>query len=987
MTAGPGGGARTAGAGSVAQVVEDAPRVVPDPTPAGDPVQDALQADLRAVVRGEVDFGVRRRAEYSADASIYRRVPLGVVFPRDADDVVAAVAACRRHGVPVTARGGGTSIAGQAVGPGVVLDCSRHLTRVLAVDPGGRTAVVEPGVVLDDLARALAPHGLAFGPDPSTHSRATIGGMIGNNACGAHSVAWGRTSDAVLSLDVLLYDGTRMTVRALTPDQVEEVVAGGGRAGEVHAALRDLARHHLAALRRELGRFPRQGSGYALEHLLPEHGFDVARALVGSEGTCALVLAATVRLVVPPAARALVVAGYPDPPAAADATPAVLAHRPLAVEGIDGALVDAWRTRHVAPAEVTLPPGRAWLYVEVGGATPAQARARADALGAALPGASGVRTITEPAEQRALWRIREEGSGLATRLPDGSEAWPGWEDAAVPVDRLGAYLRDFTALLGRHGRRGVVYGHYGEGCLHVRIDFDLATPAGVAGYRAFLEDAARLVASHGGSLSGEHGDGRARAELLPLLYSPEVVAAFEEFKAVWDPAGGLNPGVLVWADRTDAHLRVGPGSVAPRPERTWFAYATDGGDLARAVRRCVGVGACRAEHGPGVMCPSYQVTRDERDSTRGRARVLGEMLRGELVTDGWRAPEVLDALDLCLACKACRTDCPVNVDLATYKAEFLAHHYRRRLRPASHYSMGWLPVWARLGSAAPVLANALTARPLAGAVKRLAGIAPERTLPRLAQPTFRQWYARRPRVGGGRPVVLWADTFTEHFAAQVGRAATDVLARAGFAPLVPPAGRCCGLTWVSTGQLGVATRVLRRTLATLDPVVSRGVPVVVLEPSCAATLRDDLPALLPDDPRARRVAAAVRTLAELLVESGWEPPQLGVTALRQEHCHQHAVLGSTADEELLERAGVTLAPLAAGCCGLAGHFGFERAHYAVSMAVGERALLPAVRAAGPDTVVLADGFSCRTQVAQATGREAQHLAELLAAAPGPGRDA
>jgi FAD/FMN-containing dehydrogenase/Fe-S oxidoreductase len=961
-----------------------------------------LAAALRRAVGGEVDFGGGRRAEYSSDASLYRCVPLGVVFPRDAGDVEATLATCRQAGVPLTFRGGGTSIGGQAVGNGVVVDCSRHLDRIVEVDPERRLARVQPGVVLDDLRRAAAAHGLDFGPDPSTHSRCTLGGMIGNNSCGSHSVAWGRTAENVAALELLLDDGTRMTAGPTTAEAAGRAIAAGGRAGELHAALRSLVADGGATIRRELGRFPRQVSGYALEHLLPERGVDLGRALVGSEGTCAVVLEATVALIEPPAARGLVLVGFDDLPAAADEAPAILERAPLACEGIDFEILDTVRRR--GGSVPALPDGRAWLYVEVGGAEPVEARAGAERLAGELasrPGVRGTLAVADPRAQRALWRIREDGAGLATRLPDGREAWPGWEDAAVPPERFGDYLRGFRALLDRHGRHGVLYGHFGEGCVHVRIDFDLQAEGGPARYRAFVEEAADLVAAHGGSLSGEHGDGRARSELLPRMYGPEAVSLFERFKGIWDPGDLLNPGVLVRPAPVDRDLRpAAPGRSLPVALR----YPDDGGDLGLALRRCVGVGKCRAASG-GVMCPSFRATRDERDSTRGRARTLQEMLAGGVVADGWRSTAVRDALDLCLSCKGCKRDCPVEVDMATYKSEFLYQHYRRRPRPAAHYALGLLPRWARLASLAPALANRLTAGRRSGAaLRRLGGIAPQRPLPRFARRTLRAWWRASMRAGdGGRPgrgsaraaaqrpgqqreVMLWVDTFTEHFTPQVGQAAVEVLEAAGFRVRLPDRPLCCGLTWLSTGQLGGARRRLRRTLDALEPALATGMPLVVLEPSCAAVLRDDVRSLLGDGQRVRRLAGATQTLAELLEDRApdWRPGPMERRVVVQTHCHQHAVLGSAADDRVLERLGAEAMRLDAGCCGMAGNFGFEAGHYDTSVAVAELALLPALRAEPPGTVVLADGFSCRTQIEQLAGRPAMHLAELLRDALGAG---
>ncbi|GHG65344.1 FAD-binding and (Fe-S)-binding domain-containing protein [Streptomyces griseocarneus] len=956
----------------------------------------ALERALRAAVAGGVDFSTTARALMTMDASNYRRVPLGVVAPRDADDVAAALAVCREHGVAVVARGGGTSVAGQATGEGVVLDFTRHMNAIVRLDPGERTAVVQPGVVLDTLRAAADAYGLTFGPDPSTHGRCTLGGMIGNNACGAHSVAWGTTADNVAALRVLTYGGEHARL---------------GRGPEALAGLperladdvRALVRGELMLLRTGFPDLPRRISGYALDALLPERGYDLARAFTGSEGTLGVLTEATVRLVERPGARALAVLGYPDEGAAADAAPRLLPLGPLTVEGMAADLVGG--------IAGLLPRGAAWLFAETGGATPAEAAAKAAEVcrAAAADGATGHAVVTGGAEQRALWRVREDAAGAATRLPGGGEAWPGWEDCAVPPARLGAYLRDFRALLGRYGLRGAPFGHFGEGCVHVRIDVDLLSAEGVRRYRAFSSDMAALVVAHGGSLSGEHGDGQARAELLPRMYGTDVVRLFERFKDLWDPAGKLNPGMLVRPYRLDENLRfdvlpgraeagagtgAGAGAGAVDVE---FGYPADGGDFAAAVRRCVGVAKCRetttGTTGTAVMCPSFRVTGEERHSTRGRARLLHEMLAGEVVTGGWRAPEVREALDLCLACKGCRTDCPVGVDMATYKAEFLHHHYARRLRPAAHYTMGWLPVWLR-GAAAlratPALNALARVGPLAALAKRAGGIAPERALVELAHEPFTRWWKRRPPAGaGGTEVVLWPDTFTNHLSPGAGRAAVAVLEDAGLRVGVPDRPVCCGLTWVSTGQLGRARAAMRRTLDALSPDLAAGRPVVGLEPSCTATLRTDLPELLSDDPRAHRLASSVRTFAQALEEFAphWRPPRIGLPVVGQTHCHQHAVLGDEAERRLRRRAGMT-GELSGGCCGLAGNFGYERGHFDVSVACAEETLLPSLRQAPDGAVVLADGYSCRTQIRQLTGVRGLHLAEVLADGSGAaGRDA
>ncbi|WP_407344691.1 FAD-binding and (Fe-S)-binding domain-containing protein [Pengzhenrongella phosphoraccumulans] len=953
----------------------------PPPAAAANP---ELVHALRVAVRGAVDESTRRRAEYSTDASNYRVVPQVVVFPLDTDDVVAALDVARAAGVAITARGGGTSVAGNAVGPGVVLDLSRHLTRIGAIDPEARTAIVEPGVILADLQRAAAPHGLRFGPDPSTQARATLGGMIGNNACGPRAVAYGRTADNVLGLDVV--DGSGRRFAAATG---LDVVPGLG----------GLVTANLETIRTELGRFGRQVSGYSLEHLLPERGADLAKALVGTEGTVATILGATVRLVPVPATPVLVVLGYPNMPAAADVVPALLAHRPLAIEGMDARLVDVVRRVRGAGAVPDLPDGGGWLMVEVGGDSLDEALARATAL-VADAGTRAARIFPPGPEATAMWRIREDGAGLGGRTPAGEQAWPGFEDSAVPPERLGAYLRELETLMAGHGVDGLAYGHFGDGCVHLRLNIPLADQA-TAGrnLRAFMFDAGRLVAAHGGSMSGEHGDGRARSELLPLMYSSAAIDLFAGFKHLLDPADVLNPGVVVRPRPLDADLR--RPAARPLLAGTGFSFAHDGGDLTTAVHRCTGVGKCRADNtaAGGFMCPSYLATRDEKDSTRGRARVLQEMANGTLIT-GPGSPEVRASLDLCLSCKACSSDCPAGVDMAQYKSEVLHRTYRHRLRPMNHYALGWLPRWARLAGLAPGVVNAVLGVPvLARLVLRAGGMDARRQIPRFAAVPFRTWWRRggsAAAVSGpvatatatARPqVVLWVDSFSDALDPVVPQAALRVLRAAGYDVIVPDEQACCGLTWISTGQLDGARRKLTHLLGVLGPYAVNGIPIVGLEPSCTAVLRSDLLDLVPDDPRAVAVARATRTLAELLTApapigpdaaAGWSVPDLSdVTAVVQPHCHQHAVMGFDADRTLLERAGATITTLA-GCCGLAGNFGMEQGHYEVSVAVAENALLPALRAAAPGDVFLADGFSCRTQAEQLAGVRGRSLAELLA---------
>ncbi|MEV5911214.1 FAD-linked oxidase C-terminal domain-containing protein [Streptomyces chartreusis] len=949
----------------------------------------ALERDLRKRVDGEVRFDAGTRAAYSTDGSNYRQVPIGVVVPRTVEAAVEAVAVCREHGAPLLSRGGGTSLAGECCNVAVVVDWSKYCNRLLSVDPENRRCVVEPGIVLDDLNRQLAEYGLQYGPRPATHPNCTIGGMIGNNSCGSTAQAYGKVVDNLHRLEVLTYDGVRTWVGRTGDGELERLTAAEGRQAELYRGMVALRDRHAELVRERYPDIPRRVSGYNLDSLLPEHGFDVAGLLTGSESTLVTVLHAELELVPVPKHTALVVLGYEDICRAADHVPDVLRHEPAALEGVDHQLIHFQQVKHLNPdALEELPGGRAYLMVQLVADTREEVEAKARALIDAKPDDVDHTWYDDEQHVHDLWLVRESGLGATAHVPGKPDTWEGWEDSAVPVDRLGDYLRDLKRLYEDfdYGHPSV-YGHFGHGCVHTRIPFDLESEQGVARMRAFVEKAADLVVSYGGSLSGEHGDGQSRGELLEKMFGPELVEGFERLKGLFDPGNRMNPGKIVLPYRLDENLRLGADHLPWEPA-TVFSFLHDEGKFSRAAARCVGVGKCRSLEG-GVMCPSYRATREEEHSTRGRARLLFEMVNNDgdsPIGDGWRSDEVHDALDLCLACKGCKTDCPVNVDMATYKAEFLHHHYKGRLRPLAHYSMGWLPAVARVVALAPRSVNALTSVPwVARVAKALGGVAPERDVPVFAEQRFTEWWRVRggPRGEGHRgEVVVWPDTFTDHFHPAIGRAAVEVLEAAGFRVKVPESAVCCGLTWISTGQLNVARRILGHTIDVLREELRRGIPVVGLEPSCTAVFRADAAELLPKDPDVKRLREQTRTLAELLVERAgdWEPPRVDARAVVQRHCHQYAVMGFDADREILKRAGVDADVLDAGCCGLAGNFGFEKGHYEVSMACAEAGLLPAVREADDATLVLADGFSCRTQVDQAgTGRTPLHLAEVLAA--------
>ncbi|VEI13641.1 FAD-binding and (Fe-S)-binding domain-containing protein [Trueperella bialowiezensis] len=960
-------------------------------------VREATLADLIAArISGEVDGSVRVRAEYSTDASNYRVPPRLVVFPKDADDVAATLTVCRDRGVPFTSRGGGTSVAGNAVGEGVVLDFSRYMNKILEIDPQARTARVQPGVVMSDLQREAAKHGLRFGPDPSTQNRATFGGMIGNNACGPHAVAWGRTADNVLALECI--DG-----------RGREFTAGAGDLSAV-PGLEEAVTANLGDIRMNMGRFSRQVSGYSLEHLLPENGRDLAKMLVGSEGTLVVITEATLRLVPLAQAPTLIVAGYPDMAAAADAVPAILQHSPLAVEGIDAELVDVVRRSKGSVPE--LPPGGGWLFIEVGAQEGEPIDVVAERVDGIRRDAGTDAIMVRPPgpEASELWRIRADGAGLGGRTPQGAPAWPGWEDSAVPPEKLGDYLRDLRALMDRHDLDGLMYGHFGDGCVHVRIDFPIDEETGVPIMRQFMEEATDIAVSYGGSMSGEHGDGRARSELLPRMYPPQIMKLFAAVKDLFDPDNVLNPGVLIDPEPLDANLR--RPAARPTSYAGGFHFREDDGDFTRAVHRCTGVGNCRADRtGAGFfMCPSYLASKDEKDVTRGRARVLQEVTNGRLVKD-FADKAVMEALDLCLACKACGRDCPTGVNLAKYKSEALYRGYKGKLRPITHYVLGNLPILGRLVTWVPAVAGIANWALKFSWVRKLAfsllGIDPRRQMPGFATKRFsrtvRELKGPSRRVGkhlqarerhagesaqansdGRKYVMLWADSFSETLDTAGAQAMVSVLQSAGYTVLIPPKDACCGLTWITTGQLGHAKKELTNLLTILAPFAASGIPIVGVEPSCTAVLREDIRDLLPDDARTDVVADMTFTLAELLTApepigpgEEWQAPDLsGIEVVAQPHCHHYSVMAWDADAALLKEAGAQVTTVS-GCCGLAGNFGMEKGHYEISVQVADNNLLPALREAAPDAVYLADGFSCRTQAQQLAGNSGVHLAELL----------
>jgi FAD/FMN-containing dehydrogenase/Fe-S oxidoreductase len=941
----------------------------------------ALEHDLVDAVEGEVRFTAGDRALYSATGANYRQLPIGIVIPRSLDDVVESVRLCREHGAPLLSRGGGTGLAGQTTNVAVVIDFSKYLNQVLEIDPERKLARVQPGLILDHLrGKAEQEHQLTFGPDPSTHEYCTLGGMIASNSCGVRSIMaqfygpGARCSDNVHELEVLLYDGRRLRAREGTSGD-----------SEIDRQLLELRDRYADLIRERYPQIPRRVSGYNLDDLLPEKGFNVARALAGTESTCVTYLEATVHLLHSPPHRSLLVLGYEDAPTAGDAVPTVLEHKPLGLEGIDEQLIDDMTQlgKHVHDLS-RLPDGHGFLLVEFGGETKEEADEPARKLMGELKvgkdGLRGMKLYDSPEQEEHVWQVREAGLGATAFLPGKEDTYEGWEDSAVPPERLGDYLRELGKLATRHGYESAMYGHYGNGCIHARWNFDLSSKPGLAKYRAFVEEAADLVVSFGGSISGEHGDGQSRGELLPKMFGPELIEAFREFKSIWDPDWKMNPGKVVDPYPLDSNIRLGPETFNPPQVDSHFAFLKDRGSFGHATTRCVGVGKCRHTEG-GVMCPSFMVTREEMHTTRGRAHLLWEMLNGEELTM-WHDEAVDEALDLCLSCKGCTNDCPVGVDMPTLKAEYLSHRYKGRLRPRAAYAFGLIDQAARLASKVPGLANAATKTPV---FKLAAGIHPERHVPEFAPVTLKRWFAERPLMnGGGRRVLLWADTFTNYLEPEVGIAAVEALEDAGFHVVIPQGHLCCGRPLYDYGMLDLAEAYLRKVLSTLADEIRAGTPLVGIEPSCVAVFKDELLKLWPMNQDAKRLAKQTHHFSEFLTgcADGWEPPQLQRKALLHGHCHQQATGGTGPDKQLLEQMGVEVEVLDAGCCGMAGGWGYESGHYDVSIACGERALLPKVREASDGTLLVADGFSCRSQIEQAsrTERRALHAAQVLALA-------
>lgn len=938
-----------------------------------------LEAKLKREVDGEVRFDDGSRALYVSDASNYRYIPIGIVIPKNKESVIRAVAICRKFGVPIVSRGGGTGLCGQTCNRAVIFDFSKYMNHVLSIDTANKTATVEPGTILDHLRDQAEVHTLTYGPDPATHNHCTFGGMIGNNSCGIHSVMAGRTADNVLELEILTYDGEVMHVGATSDAELDRTIKAGGRKADIYSSLKAIRDRYAPLIRERYPDIPRRVSGYNLDDLLPENNFNVARCLVGSEATLVMVLEAKVRLVYSPPVRSLLVLGYPDVYHAGDHCARIMECGPVGLEGMDNYLIEFMKRKGLHTRDLPLlPEGNGWLLVEFGGNTKQEADDKARKCMNDLKKESNAPTMVlydeEPKETK-IWKIRESGLGATANVPGLPLAWPGWEDAAIPPNRVGEYLRDFRKLLDEYEYICSLYGHFGQGCIHCRISFDLFTHDGIAKYMSFIDEASDLVVAYKGSFSAEHGDGQSKAMFLPKMYGPELMQGFRELKTTFDPDGKMNPGKVVDPYRPDEHLRLGV-NYRPWQAKTIYRFPDDHQSFAEATLRCVGVGECRRTH-DAFMCPSFLATREEKDTTRGRAHLLFEMFRGDFIKDGWHSKAVMESLDLCLGCMGCKKECPVNVDMATYKSEFMYHHYRNRMRPMQHYLMGHIGFWSEIASHTPGLANFLANGRLFGdLIRKLAHIAPERSFPRYADEPFHRWYARQEKKSGNKPkICVYADAFNNYFSPGTLEAMCYDLERFGFDVVVPKIPTPAIRPLLHYGFLDKAKEELRRMIDVFHPFYSAGIDIVFAEPSSATVFRDDLLHIFPTDRDARRFKEKCLLFPELIAAIKPELPQIGGKAIFHGHCHQKASLNPQSSRETLKNMGFSVEEPWEGCCGMAGSFGYT--HYDLSMKIAEEKLLPAIRKADPSTQIIADGFSCRTQIKEGTDRHAHHLAEVI----------
>ncbi len=944
-----------------------------------------LERELGRVVEGEVRFDEYSRLLYSTDASMYQVEPIGVVLPRSKDDVHAVLELANRYNVPVLPRGGGTSLIGQTVNHAIVLDFSKYMHRVLEVSPEELWCRVQPGVIQDELNAHVRPMGLLFGPDTSTSNRATLGGMSGNNSAGSHSIAYGKTIDHVLELTCLLADGSEITLRDLTPAELEAKCRADGLEGQIYREIRRLVGQHADEIRTRYPKLMRRVSGYNLDEFVKAQPFGLHRLAVGSEGTLVVVVEMKVRLVPRPRFTALDVIHYDDLQAALESSVDLLATGPYAVEVTDKMILDLARENIEQRARMGFVQGdpAAIMIVEYAGETEAEVRSKVEALEALRARKRigyAAHIAYDPAAQQSIWKLRKAGLGLLLGTKGDRKPIAFVEDTAVEPAKLGPFIARFRAILDRHGAAAGYYGHCSVGCLHIRPLINLKDAGEIRKMRAIAEEITALVMEFGGGLSGEHGDGRARSPFNETLYGPRLYDAFRQVKRTFDPKGLLNPGNIVDAPPMTEHLRYGPEYRAWEPE-TLLDFSGQGG-FAGAVEMCNGIGVCRKKL-EGTMCPSYMATLDEEHSTRGRANALRAVLSGKVARSEFTGRRLYEVLDLCLECKACKAECPANVDMAKLKYEFLAHYYRANGLPLRNRLFGRIHTLARIGSALAPVSNWIAGTaPHRWLLERIAGIDRRRPLPAFASRSFVRWFARRRPEGDGSrgEVVLFHDTFNTYQTPNVAVAATRLLEALGYRVVLADRG-CCGRPMISKGMLHEARAVAADNVARLVGAARQGRPIVGLEPSCLLTLRDEYPELVRTED-ARLVARQSFLLEEFLQRewAGGPRPRFaanGRAALLHGHCHQKALAGTASTVAVLKAAGYEVREVDAGCCGMAGSFGFEAEHYDLSVKIAERRLAPAVRAAGADVAVCAPGISCRQQVEHTTGRTPKHPAELL----------
>ena len=949
------------------------------------PVGSDLERELRRVVEGEVRFDQYSRLLYSTDASMYQVEPIGVVLPRSRADVQAVLELANRYNVPVLPRGGGTSLIGQTVNHAIVLDFSKYMHRVLEVSRDELWCRVEPGVIQDELNAHVRPLGLLFGPDTSTSNRATLGGMSGNNSAGSHSIAYGKTIDHVLELTCLLADGSEVTLRDLTPAELEAKCRADGLEGQIYREVRRLVGQHADEIRARYPKLMRRVSGYNLDEFVKPQPFGLHRLAVGSEGTLVCVVEMKMRLVRRPRFTAVDVIHYDDLQAALESSVDLLTTGPYAVEITDKMILDLARENIEQRARMGFVQGdpAAIMIVEYSGETEAEVRAKVEALEALRARKRigyAAHIAYDPAAQQSIWKLRKAGLGLLLGTKGDRKPIAFVEDTAVEPAKLGPFIARFREVLGRHGAAAGYYGHCSVGCLHIRPLINLKDAGEIRKMRAIAEEITALVMEFGGGLSGEHGDGRARSPFNETLYGQRLYDAFRQVKRTFDPKGILNPGNIVDAPPMTEHLRYGPEYRAWEPD-TLLDFSGQGG-FAGAVEMCNGIGVCRKKL-EGTMCPSYMATLEEEHSTRGRANALRAVLSGKVPRSEFTGRRLYEVLDLCLECKACKAECPANVDMAKLKYEFLAHYYRANGLPLRNRVFGRIHTLARLGSALAPLSNWIArSAPHRWLLERAAGIDRRRPLPEFAPRSFERWFGRRKPEGTGTrgEVVLFHDTFNTYQTPSVAIAATRLLEALDYRVVLADR-RCCGRPMISKGMLGEARAVAADNVARLAGVARRGRPIVGLEPSCLLTLRDEYPELVRTED-ARAVARQSFLLEEFL-QREWadgDRPRFagnGRPALLHGHCHQKAMVGTGPTVAVLKAAGYEVREVDAGCCGMAGSFGFEAEHYDLSVRIAERRLAPAVRAAGADVAVCAPGISCRQQVEHTTGRTPKHPAELL----------